>query len=113
MIAKLDAEPAAPDHEELVFVFMMVPREFALTFTSLTSWPFTAAIVFGRQHSLNSANLSSRLILSISVVSCSPTIHHIVYNRGEESHACFFASSSTAHPGPTRTLSPADPAAKH
>jgi hypothetical protein len=30
MIAKLDAEPAAPDHEELVFVFMMVPREFAL-----------------------------------------------------------------------------------
>src|SRR6516164_2687085 len=29
MVAKLDAEAAAPNHEELVLMFVMVPREFA------------------------------------------------------------------------------------
>jgi hypothetical protein len=35
MIPKLNAEPAAPDHEELVLVLVMVPREFALNFHKL------------------------------------------------------------------------------
>jgi hypothetical protein len=49
MITKLDAEPAAPDHEELVLVLVMVPREFALNLHKFDLWPFKAAIVFGRQ----------------------------------------------------------------
>ncbi len=32
MIPKLDAETAAPDHEKLVLVLVMVPRKFALHF---------------------------------------------------------------------------------
>ena len=58
-----------PHHEELVLVIVMVPTEFALHFHHLTSWPFNAAIVFGRQCSSNNENFSSKLILFISAIS--------------------------------------------
>jgi hypothetical protein len=34
-ILKLDAEPAAPDHEKLILLLVIVPREFALNFHKL------------------------------------------------------------------------------
>ncbi len=35
VILKLDAEPAAPDHEELVLLLVIMPGEFALNFHKL------------------------------------------------------------------------------
>lgn len=60
MIPEPHPELAFPDHEELVFVVVMMPGELAAHLDDLDVLPVEEAMIFGRQCSSKRANFSLR-----------------------------------------------------